>query len=285
TGRLHTSFKQTVTATGRLSSAEPNLQNIPVRLEQGRRLRQAFVPREGNLLLAGDYNQIELRVLAHVSGDEKLIEAFNKGEDIHTRTACEIFDVAPDQVDALMRRQAKAVNFGIIYGISDFGLARDLGIGRQQAREYIEKYLARYPAVEEFHRRTIAQGKKDGYVATILGRRRYLPDLSSPNYNLRGLAERMAVNAPIQGGAADIIKIAMINIAAKISELGLKSCLLLQVHDELIFDMEPAESGVLPELVRNLMSGAVALAVPVVVDMKTGPNWYDMTKIQEARHA
>ncbi|MEG1998074.1 MAG: DNA polymerase, partial [Clostridiales bacterium] len=276
-GKIHAHFQQTVTATGRLSSVEPNLQNIPVRHELGRRIREVFVADQpGDLLLAADYNQIELRVLAHIAADPKLTEAFIRGEDIHTRTASEVFDVAPEQVDRQMRRNAKAVNFGIVYGISDYGLSRDLGISRKEAAIYIEKYFARYPLVAEYQRKTIAAGQKNGYVTTICGRRRLLPELNSSNHNLRSFAERMAINTPIQGSAADIIKIAMLNIAATLRERGLRSKMLLQVHDELIFNMVPEERQILPELVKNGMEQAMILDVPLTVDMKTGADWYNM---------
>lgn len=280
TGKIHTTFKQTVTATGRLSSVEPNLQNIPVRTELGRSFRQVFVPeKEGNLLLSGDYNQIELRVLAHITGDEKLSQAFFSQEDIHSRTAAEVFGVDISEVTSDMRRAAKVVNFGIVYGISDYGLSRDLGISRAQAHDYIEKYFARYPGVARYQKEIIEQGRENGYVATILGRRRYLPDLASGNFNLRSFAQRMAINTPIQGSAADIIKIAMVNIARALEEKGMRSKMLLQVHDELIFDMVPEETETLPPLVRELMEGAVKLVVPVTIDMKVGVNWYQMENI------
>ncbi len=280
TGKLHTSFKQTVTATGRLSSAEPNLQNIPVRHELGRRIRQVFVPDQpGDLLLAVDYNQIELRVLAHISGDQKLLQAFAENEDIHTRTASEVFGVPLDQVDRQMRRNAKAVNFGIVYGISDFGLSRDLGVSRKEAGAYIEKYFARYPQVAAYQQATIAAGRKNGYVTTICGRRRLLPELDSRNHNLRSFAERMAINTPIQGSAADIIKIAMLNIAAQIRQRGLRSQMLLQVHDELIFNMVPEERQILPQLVKDCMEQAMVLDVPLTVDCKVGPDWYHLESL------
>ncbi|MCR4963440.1 MAG: DNA polymerase I [Firmicutes bacterium] len=276
-GKLHTTFTQTVTATGRLSSVEPNLQNIPVRHELGRRIRQVFVAdKPGDILLSADYNQIELRVLAHMSGDEKLIEAFTKGEDIHTRTASEVFGVPPEQVDKQMRRSAKAVNFGIVYGISDYGLSRDLSISRKQAGEYIQRYFQRYPQVEAYQKQVVENGSKNGYVTTICGRRRYLPDLNSLNHNLRSFSQRMAMNTPIQGSAADIIKIAMLNIAAGIEAAGLRSQMLLQVHDELIFNMPPEERDILPGLVRRCMEQAMLLDVPLTVDIKTGPDWYHM---------
>lgn len=281
TGKIHTNYKQTVTATGRLSSVEPNLQNIPIRLELGRRIRKAFKPsNETNLLLAGDYNQIELRVLAHISGDEKLIKAFKDNEDIHTRTAAEVFGIELDQVTPAQRSQAKAVNFGIVYGISDYGLAKDLGIRRKEAKEYIEKYFFRYPKVAGYQREIIAKGKADGYVETILGRRRYLRDLNSSNFNTRGFAQRMAMNTPIQGSAADIIKIAMLNIHREIKKQGLRSKMILQVHDELIFDLALEEKELLTELVRTLMEDAIALSVPLTVDMKIGSDWYSMEKLK-----
>jgi len=279
TGKLHTSFKQTVTATGRLSSAEPNLQNIPVRYEEGRKLRKAFTPSQtGNMLLAADYNQIELRVLAHISGDEKLIHAFRNNEDIHTRTAMEVFGVSTEEMTPDLRRKAKAVNFGIVYGISDYGLGRDLGISRREAHEYIEKYFERYPLVKEYQQKTIADAKEKGYVETIYGRRRYLPELRSSNFNIRSFAERMAINTPIQGSAADIMKIAMINLAAAMKEKALRSKLLLQVHDELILDVVPDELDILSDLLKSRMQEAAALAVPLLADLKIGANWYNMQK-------
>ena len=284
TGKLHTRFTQTVTATGRLSSVEPNLQNIPVRQEQGRRIRQVFTASSPQrLLLAADYSQIELRVLAHVTGDAKLIRAYQDGEDIHTRTAAEVLGIAPDKVTPEQRRRAKAVNFGIVYGISDYGLSRDLGISRKEAQEYIDLYYSRYPQVAEWHTVLLEQARKDGYVSTIFGRRRYLPDLNSRNYNLRSFAERMAMNAPIQGSAADIIKIAMIHLAKEIQKQNLASRMLLQVHDELIFDMASEEQELLPQLVVDQMEHAAVLSVPLVVDLKTGHNWYAMTKLDRSR--
>lgn len=279
TGKLHTSFKQTVTATGRLSSAEPNLQNIPVRYEEGRKLRKAFTPSQtGNMLLAADYNQIELRVLAHISGDEKLINAFRSNEDIHTRTAMEVFGVSAEEMTPDLRRKAKAVNFGIVYGISDYGLGRDLGISRKEAHEYIEKYFERYPLVKEYQQKTIADAKEKGYVETIYGRRRYLPELRSSNFNIRSFAERMAINTPIQGSAADIMKIAMLKLAKAMQEKQLRSKLLLQVHDELILDVCPEELQILADLLKNTMQEAAELAVPLLADLKIGENWYNMQK-------
>ncbi|MBQ6808814.1 MAG: DNA polymerase I [Firmicutes bacterium] len=279
-GKLHTRFTQTVTATGRLSSVEPNLQNIPVRQEQGRRIRKVFTASAPErLLLAADYSQIELRVLAHVTGDEKLIAAYREGEDIHARTAAEVLGIPLEQVTSEQRRQAKAVNFGIVYGISDYGLSRDLSISRKEAQDYIERYYARYPQVEEWHTILLEQARKDGYVSTIFGRRRYLPDLNNRNYNLRSFAERMAMNAPIQGSAADIIKIAMVRLDRELQQRNSASRMLLQVHDELIFDMAPEDMESLPKLVKEQMEGAVSLSVPLIVDLKQGPDWYTMEKI------
>jgi DNA polymerase-1 len=280
-GKIHTSFMQTVTATGRLSSVAPNLQNIPVRMELGRRVRQVFVASPpDNFLLAGDYNQIELRILAHMSGDEKLIEAFLLGEDIHARTASEVMGIPMAEITKEQRRRAKAVNFGIIYGISDYGLSRDLGISRAEAKDYIDKYFARYPKVEEYQKKVIKEAEKTGYVSTILGRRRYLPHLLSKNFNLRSFAQRMAINTPIQGSAADVIKLAMVDVMAKMEEKGLQSRLILQVHDELIFDVPPAEKEIMSALAKESMESVINLAVPMKIDLKYGPNWYDMIKME-----
>ncbi len=281
TGKIHTSYMQTVTATGRLSSVEPNLQNIPVRHELGRRIREVFVPEQPtDILMAADYNQIELRVLAHISGDPKLIEAFRNGEDIHSRTASEVLGVDAADLTLFQRRQAKAVNFGIVYGISDYGLSRDLGISRAEAADYIAKYFQRYPGVAEYQRRTILKAKETGYVSTLCGRRRYLPDLLNRNFNLRSLAERMAINAPIQGTAADIIKIAMIDIAKELAKNSNKSKMILQVHDELIFNVLPSEQKGMLYLIKDKMEHALPLSVPITVDIKIGKNWYNMEKIK-----
>jgi DNA polymerase-1 len=281
TGKLHTSFNQTVTATGRLSSTEPNLQNIPIRMELGRQIRKVFVPGEKeNLLLAGDYSQIELRVLAHISGDLVLQEAFRKDQDIHARTASEVFGVHMEQVDGEMRRRAKAVNFGIIYGISDYGLARELGITRKEAKKYIDSYFARYQGVAEYLRRVVAEAKNTGYVTTILNRRRYLPDIFSSNYNVRSFGERTAMNTPIQGSAADIIKVAMVNVFNLLKEKGYRSKMILQVHDELIFEVVPEEMKTLAIEIKNLMENAISLDVPLKVDLKWGKDWYQMNKYQ-----
>ena len=280
TGRLHTTFHQTVTATGRLSSSEPNLQNIPIRLEVGRLIRKVFTPsKTENLLLTADYSQIELRVLAHVSNDPVLINAFKNGEDIHTRTAAEVFDVPPEEVTHEMRGRAKAVNFGIVYGLSDFGLSRDIKVSRQEAKRYIESYFARYAGVKNYIERVVREAREKGYVTTLLNRRRYLPDLFSPNRNLRNFGERTAMNTPIQGTAADIIKLAMVNIHRELGEHGFAAKMILQVHDELIFDAPAEEIDRLQELVRRCMENALLLDVPLTVDIKTGPNWYDVKRV------
>ncbi|MEW5953157.1 MAG: DNA polymerase I [Bacillota bacterium] len=279
TGRIHTTFHQTVTATGRLSSAEPNLQNIPIRLEQGRRIRKVFVPRdEENLILSADYSQIELRVLAHMAGDDILIEAFKEGQDIHTRTASEVFGVPLDQVTGELRNRAKAVNFGIVYGISDFGLSRDIRVSRAEARRYIESYFNRYRGVKNYIDNTIAEARDKGYVTTLLNRRRYLPDLFSSNRITRNFGERAAINTPIQGSAADIIKLAMIRLQKELDGRSLKAKMVLQVHDELIFDVPAGEIQEMRRLVRECMENAVQLKVPLVVDIKMGPSWYDVKK-------
>ncbi len=276
TGRIHTSFNQLVTATGRLSSSEPNLQNIPVRGELGRRIRQAFVPGPGWRFLAADYSQIELRILAHLSGEEALIEAFRRGEDIHTRTAMEVFRVSPEGITPEMRRVAKVVNFGIIYGVSAFGLSQATGADAKTAQQYLDDYFARHPKVKTYLDVTLADGREKGYVTTLLGRRRYLPELKSTNPNARGMAERMAMNAPVQGSAADLIKIAMVRMAEALEARKLKSRMLLQVHDELLFEAPPDEVGGLESLARQIMEGAMSLAVPLKVDIKTGLSWADV---------
>ena len=273
TGRLHTSLNQTVIATGRLSSSDPNLQNIPIRTEVGREIRKAFIADEGCSLLSSDYSQIELRILAHLSADPALIETFASGEDIHTRTASEIFGLPPEEVTTEMRRKAKAVNFGIIYGISAFGLAQDIGVSNIEAKRYIDNYFARYPKVREFLDRTIADAKTKGYVTTLLGRKRYIPELTSSTAPVRNFGERMAVNTPIQGTAADLIKLAMIHIHRAIKEQRLQSRMLLQVHDELIFDVPEAELDTMKALVRKSMEEVLTLSVPIKVDMGAGKNW------------
>ncbi|MBS4008285.1 MAG: DNA polymerase I [Clostridium sp.] len=280
TGRIHTTFNQTVTSTGRLSSTEPNLQNIPIRLEEGRRVRRAFIPGgKGKLLLSADYSQIELRILAHISGDKVLRESFCNAEDIHQRTAAEVFAVSPSAVTREMRDRAKAVNFGIIYGISDYGLSRQLGISRQEAKTYITRYLERLPGVRRYIQEIVKEAHLNGYVTTILNRRRYLPEINSKNYNLRGFAERTAMNTPIQGSAADIIKLAMLRVAEGLSVFGGQAQMILQVHDELVFEVEEAIFAEAAQFVRLKMESAIELSVPLTVDVKGGPNWAQMQKI------
>ncbi|MDI3279933.1 MAG: DNA polymerase I [Bacillota bacterium] len=274
TGRVHTTFNQTVTATGRLSSANPNLQNIPVRTEEGGRLREAFIPgRPDYSLLSADYSQIELRLLAHISEDEALIEAFRRGEDIHARTAAEIFGVPLEEVTPQMRDGAKAVNFGIVYGISSFGLAKGTGIDQAEAQAYIEGYFRRYPKVKEYLERVVREAREKGYVTTLLHRRRYLPDLHSRNYAVRSFAERTAMNTPIQGSAADIIKLAMLAVERALREEGLATAMILQVHDELLLEGPEEEMPRAAAVVRRAMEGVVQLRVPLVVEVKVGKNW------------
>jgi DNA polymerase-1 len=273
TGRIHTSYNQAVAATGRLSSSDPNLQNIPVRTELGREIRRAFVAEEGNRLLSADYSQIELRILAHLSGDATLMDAFRKGEDIHARTAAEVFGVDPRDVTSEMRTSAKAINFGIIYGMGAFRLARELGIPQKQAQSYIESYFGRLPGVKRFLSETLEAARKEGEVRTLLGRRRFLPDLRSQNRNLRAAAERIAVNTPIQGSAADLIKVAMVRIQRALEEEGFRARMILQVHDELVFEAPEEEVERLGALVRQTMEHVADLAVPLRVDLSTGANW------------
>jgi DNA polymerase I len=275
TGRLHTSFNQAGAATGRLSSSNPNLQNIPMRTALGREIRAAFIPREGWKLLVADYSQIELRLLAHLSDDPLLVEAFRNGEDIHTRTASEVLGVPPMLITPDARRDAKAVNFGIVYGISGFGLAQQLGIPRAEAEKYIKNYFARYAGVRAFIDRTIAEVRQTGVTRTLFGRERPIPDINSRNANARGFAERTAVNSPLQGTAADLIKLAMVRIDRLLTEGGYRSAMLLQVHDELVFECPPEELPAISELVKREMEGACELKVPLLVDVGVGDNWRD----------
>jgi DNA polymerase-1 len=273
TGRIHASFNQLVAVTGRLSSSNPNAQNIPIRTELGRRIRAAFVPEPGWRFLAADYSQIELRILAHVSGEESLIEAFRRGEDIHRRTAAEVFGVEPSQVTPEQRDVAKTTNFSVIYGVTAFGLSRGLSITPKQAQAYLDQFFARHPKVKAYLEHTVAEGRERGYVTTLLGRRRYLPELKSGNPNLRSFGERMATNAPIQGTAADLIKIAMVRVARQLAAQGLQSRMLLQVHDELLFEAPPEELPALEALVVEIMETALDLSVPLKVDVKAGLDW------------
>ena len=274
TGRIHTHFNQTVTATGRLSSSDPNLQNIPVRTDLGRQIRTLFVPGDGfDWLVAADYSQIELRILAHLSGDENMIQSFLTGEDIHTRTAAEVFGVPIDQVNSEMRFRAKAVNFGIVYGISDYGLSQGIGVSRKEAAAYIAGYFSRYPAIKAFIDRTVMEARMMGYVSTLFGRRRHLPDINSSNFNLRAFAERTAMNTPVQGTAADIIKKAMIQVHAAIKERGFKCRMLLQVHDELVLEAPASELEAVKVLLQSAMENAASLSVPLSVEIKQGRTW------------
>ena len=275
TGRIHSSFNQTITTTGRISSTEPNMQNIPVRLEIGRELRKVFVAPEDMYLVDADYSQIELRILAHIANDEGLIDAFSKGDDIHTITASEVFNVPLDEVTKELRSAAKAVNFGIVYGISDFGLSNNLGISKQVAKEYIDNYFARYPYVKKYMEDIVEKAKNDGYVETYIGRRRYIPELGSNNFIMKNLGKRLAMNTPIQGSAADVIKIAMVKVYARLKSEGLKSKLILQVHDELIIESPDSEKSYVADLLKEAMESAVDLNVKLTVDAKWGKSWYE----------
>ena len=274
-GRIHSTFNQTITATGRISSTEPNLQNIPVRTELGRLLRKVFIPREGYVFLDADYSQIELRVLAHMSGDEKLIQAYKEAQDIHRITASQVFHIPFEEVTPLQRRNAKAVNFGIVYGISSFGLSQDLSITRKEAAQYIENYFETYPKIKGFLDSLVAQAKEQGYVSTMFGRRRPVPELKSSNFMQRSFGERVAMNSPIQGTAADIIKIAMIRVNQRLKEEHLKSRLILQVHDELLIETAAEETEKVSAILEQEMKGAADLSVPLEIDMHTGKNWYE----------
>jgi DNA polymerase I len=273
TGRIHTSFNQTVTSTGRLSSSEPNLQNIPVKGEWGKRIRETFIAEKGHLLLSADYSQVELRLLAHLSNDKGLIDAFRKDLDIHSRTAAEIFGIANEKVTPDIRRVAKTVNFGVIYGISPFGLSETLSISGNDARKYIEQYFERHPGVKEYIDKSIDEARKKGYVSTLFGRKRSIPEILSKNVTVRQQGERLAINSPIQGTAADIIKVAMINIARRLREHNLKAKMILQVHDELLFELPPHELAILTDIIRQEMEGVMTLSVPLKVDIHYGNNW------------
>ena len=276
TGRIHTSFNQTVTATGRLSSSEPNLQNVPIRNMLGQRLRRAFIAKNGHVFLSADYSQVELRLLAYLSEDANLKRAFAKNEDIHRETAAEIFGVLPLKVTPQMRRQAKVVNFGIIYGISAYGLSRDLGISQKEAEDYIEKYFDRYPKVKDYIEKTLREARERQYVTTLLGRKRRLPGINSRNKRTREFAERTAINTPVQGGAADLIKLAMINLDRRFQKEGLGAYIVLQIHDELLFEVPEAEIDKTRKIVKEEMEEAIKLSVPLVVETKVGKNWGEM---------
>jgi DNA polymerase-1 len=273
TGRIHTSYNQTATATGRLSSSNPNLQNIPIRTPEGKRIRQAFIAAPGHELISADYSQIELRVLAHLSEDKALIDAFQSDEDIHARTASDVFGVFPEMVNAEMRRQAKVINFGILYGMSAFGLAKELSVAQKTAQAYIDGYFERYKKVREYLNEILEGAKRDGYVCTLLNRRRYLPELQSKIPSVRQFAERMAINTPIQGTAADLIKVAMVNIAHLLTKKNLAAQLIMQVHDELILEAPLKEKEEVAALVKKEMEEVIKLKVPLKVEIAAGKNW------------
>jgi DNA polymerase-1 len=275
-GRIHTTFNQLVAATGRLSSQDPNLQNIPIRTTEGREIRKAFVVGEGfESLMTADYSQIEMRIMAHLSGDQALIEAFMSGEDLHTFVASKAFGLPIESVDPELRRRIKAMSYGLAYGLSPYGLAQQLGITPDEAREQMDVYFARFGGIRDYLTGVVDQARKDGYTETILGRRRYLPDLTSDNGQRRQMAERMALNAPIQGSAADIIKVAMLGVRRALADAGLSSRLLLQVHDELVLEVAPGEAGKVEQLVRHEMGAAYALDVPMDVSVGIGRTWDD----------
>ncbi|MDE6274724.1 MAG: DNA polymerase I, partial [Clostridiales bacterium] len=274
-GIVHTTYNQTMTTTGRLSSANPNLQNIPVRRDEGKELRKLFIAREGNVMVDADYSQIELRLLAHFSGCKPLIEAYNEGRDIHATTASQVFGVPLSEVTASLRRRAKVVNFGIIYGMSAYGLAKDLSCSAQEAQEIIDRYFATYADVKEYMQSNVESAKRDGYVKTILGRKRWIPEINSSNYNLRSFGERAAMNMPLQGSSADIIKIAMNKVSERLKRENLQAKLVLQVHDELALDTPLGEAEQVSVLLKEEMEGAVALNVPLIAEVKTGKSWYE----------
>ncbi|MEE8634665.1 MAG: DNA polymerase, partial [Acidiferrobacterales bacterium] len=273
TGRVHTSYHQAVAATGRLSSSNPNLQNIPVRTTEGRRIRQAFIPADGCKMVSADYSQIELRIMAHLSGDAGLQQAFAQGLDVHRATAAEVFNVPLDQVTSDMRRNAKAINFGLIYGMSAFGLARQLKIDRSTAQQYVDLYFTRYPGVKDFMDRTRIQAREQGYVETVFGRRLYAQDINASNHARRQYAERAAINAPMQGTAADLIKLAMLAVAQWIRSSGVDVRMIMQVHDELVFEVAQSEMAQASDRIRRCMSEVSTLSVPLVVDIGVGDNW------------
>jgi len=275
-GKIHASFNQAVASTGRLSSNNPNLQNIPIRDENGREIRKAFIPSQGDfVILSADYSQIELRLMAHVSGDEQMLDAFQHGADIHAATAAKIFKVPLSEVSREQRSRAKTANFGMIYGISAFGLSQRLGISRTEAKDLIDGYFATYTGVKKYMDSCVAEAREKGYVSTIFGRKRYLADINSNNGTVRGLAERNAINAPIQGSAADIIKLAMINIHRELEQSKLQSKMIIQVHDELVFDVFKPELDRVKAIVKTCMEGAIELKVPLEIEMGVGTNWLE----------
>ena len=274
TGKIHTTFNQSLTATGRLSSTNPNLQNIPIRTQRGREIRKAFIPSAPDgFIVSADYSQIELRLMAHMSGDPHLIDAFNRGMDIHTATAAKVFKVNEDEVTKEQRSRAKVANFGIIYGISAFGLSQRLGMSRTDSKNLIEEYFRSYPKVKEYMNNMIAMAKENGYVETIYGRKRFLPDINSRNAVVRSFSERNAINAPLQGSAADIIKVAMTNVYRRLQQEGLKSKMVLQVHDELVFDVTADEVEQIMAIVTQEMENVIRLSIPLVAECDKGCNW------------
>jgi len=275
TNRIHSKFHQTVTATGRISSTEPNLQNIPTRFELGQQLRKVFKPENDNIFIDADYSQIELRVLAHISEDENMINAFNADEDIHAQAASKVLNIPIEEVTKEQRSEAKAINFGIVYGISDFGLGEQLGISRKKAKEYIEQYLDKYNGIKKFMHDIVEEAKEKGFVETLYHRRRYVPELKSNNYMVRQFGSRVAMNTPIQGTAADIMKIAMINVYRRIKEQNLKSRLIVQVHDELLVETVPEEIEIVTSILKNEMENVIKLKVPLKADLNEGKNWYE----------
>jgi DNA polymerase-1 len=276
TGRVHTSYNQAVAATGRLSSTNPNLQNIPIRTERGREVRKAFIPRDsGHTIVSADYSQIELRIIAEISKETNMLDAFVKNLDIHTATAANVYGISVEEVTGTQRRNAKAVNFGIIYGQSAFGLSQSLGIPRKEAAEIIENYFAQYPGIKRYMNETMNFARENGYVCTLMGRRRYLRDINSANQTVRGFAERNAINAPIQGSAADMIKIAMINIHREFKSLKLDARMTMQVHDELVFDVPHHEVDIVKPIIVERMKNAIKTEVPIMVEIGTGMNWLE----------
>ncbi len=274
-GRIHTCFQNTVTATGRLSSTEPNLQNIPVRTPLGAQMRKMFLAQPGHVLVDADYSQIELRLLAHIAGDQTMCDGFRNGADIHTITASQVFGVAPEEVTKQMRSHAKAVNFGIVYGISEWSLADDIGVSMREAKEYMQRYFETYSGVYAYQRQIVEQAKRDGYVSTLHGRRRWLPELTSSNFNLRSFGERVALNMPIQGTAADIIKLAMIAVWKRLKQEQLEAKLILQVHDELIVECPESEGELVARILEEEMEHVVDLAVPLIAEAHIGKSWAD----------
>lgn len=273
--KIHSSFNQTITQTGRISSTEPNLQNIPTRIELGKKLRKIFKPEKGNVFIDADYSQIELRVLAHISKDPNMIQSFKNDEDIHKQVASKVFNIPINEVTPNQRFQAKAVNFGIVYGISDYGLSEQIGVPIKEAKKYIEQYLEKYNGIKKFMNDIVEEAKEKGYVKTIYGRRRYVLEIKSTNYNIRQFGKRIAMNTPIQGTAADIIKIAMINVYKELKENKLKSKLILQVHDELLIDTKIKEKELVKKIVKKCMEEAAILKVPIKIDLSEGENWYE----------